>query len=187
MSLVEADKATTAAFTGELALHLDERQYEKDRGPCLAAAAGGETILVTDMAAEDRWPDYAAEAVQHGALSSLSVALPVQEAVTGALNIYGTTTDAFDQSAVELAQNFAGYAAIAVSNAHHYANSTALAAQMRDAMDSRAVIEQAKGILISQRGCSPEEAFDILVRASRNGNRKLRDIAQGLVEKSQRS
>lgn len=186
VSLVHAGQASTAAFTGELALHLDETQYELGGGPCLAAAAGGETMHVTDMAAEDRWPEYAPEAVSRGARSSVSVGIPVQQAVTGALNIYSTRAEAFDDEAVDLARAFASYAAVALANAHLYASTAALAGQMQDAMATRAVIEQAKGILVSQRGCTPEDAFDILVRASKNANRKLREIAESLVEKSQR-
>ncbi|MDQ4039532.1 MAG: histidine kinase, partial [Actinomycetota bacterium] len=94
VSLVQADNATTAAFTGELALNLDERQYETGRGPCLAAAAGGETVLIPEMAVEDRWPDYSPEALRQGALSSVSVGIPVQQAVSGALNIYSTRVKA---------------------------------------------------------------------------------------------
>lgn len=102
----------------------------------------------------------------------MSVRIPVQLAVSGALNVYSTQTKAFDDEAVELAKAFASYAAVAIANAHLYASSTALAAQMQDAMATRAVIEQAKGILVSQRGCTVDEAFDILVRASRNSKPK---------------
>lgn len=187
VSLVQPGGASTAAFTGDLALHLDESQYELGHGPCLAAAAGMVTILIHDMATEDRWPDFTTAAVAHGAGSSLSVGIPVRQAVTAGLNIYSTSVNAFDDQAVDLAEGFASYAAVALANAHLYTSTAALAGQMQDAMATRAVIEQAKGILVSQRGCSPEEAFDILVRASKNGNRKLRDIAAALVEKTQRS
>lgn len=187
VSLVERNRATTAAFTGEIALHLDERQYEKGYGPCLAAAAGGETVLIPDMSDEGRWPDYAAEAVDQGVHSSVSVGLPVQEAVVGALNIYAVKPQAFDEDAKEMARTFASYAAVALANAHLYASTAALAAQMEEAMRSRAVIEQAKGILVAQRGCTVEEAFDILVRASQSANKKLREVAETLVRNAQRS
>jgi GAF domain-containing protein len=187
VSLVQGGRARTAAFTGELALHLDERQYERGYGPCLAAAAGAETVLIPDMASEDRWPEYTPEAQRHGAQSSVSVGLPVQDAVSGALNVYGTEPKAFDHDAVELARTFAGYAAVALANAHLYSSTAALAQQMQEAMDSRATIEQAKGILVAQRGCTPEAAFDILVRGSQAANRKLRDIAADIVRGAQQS
>lgn len=185
VTLVRAGKASTAAFTGDLALELDERQYEGGQGPCLAAAQGGETVVVVDVASEKRWPFYTREALRRGALSSVSVGIPVQEAVVGALNIYGATTAAFDDDAIELAQTFASYAAVALANAHLYLSTANLARGLEDALSSRAVIEQAKGILMAQQGCTSQEAFDILVRASQQSNRKLRDIADALVQQTQ--
>ncbi|HEV2087491.1 MAG TPA: GAF and ANTAR domain-containing protein [Cryptosporangiaceae bacterium] len=186
VSLLRGGTATTAAFTGEVAVQLDESQYEKGHGPCLAAADGGETMLIPDMAVEDRWPDYASDAVASGVHSSVSVGIPVQDAVTGALNIYATKPQSFDDDAIEMARTFAGYVGVALANAHLYSSTSALARQMEEAMKSRAVIEQAKGILVGQKGCTTEEAFDILIRASQSSNRKLRDIAESLVQNSQR-
>ena len=182
VSLLSDGSATTAAFTGDLALHVDEQQYEKGYGPCLEAAQGGATVIVADMTTEDRWPAYVPRAVEHGVLSSMSVALPIQQAVTGALNVYARTPHAFDADAVELGETFAGYAAVAVANAHLYASAAALAKQMQTAMASRAVIEQAKGIVMGRAGCTADEAFDLLTRQSQHQNRKLRDVAQQVVE-----
>jgi GAF domain-containing protein len=178
--------AGTAAFTGEMALALDEAQYEAGYGPCLDAAAAREVRAIADMSTESRWPEFTARAGGEGVRSSLSVGIPVAETVTGALNIYATAAHAFDADAVATAESFAGYAAVALANAHLYSTTAALARQMAEAMSSRAVIEQAKGILIGQRRCSPEEAFQILSRASQAANRKLRDIAQGIVDSAQK-
>jgi GAF domain-containing protein len=181
VTLVESDRAYTAAFTGQLALDLDETQYQDGFGPCLAAAQSAGTVTVPDMAAETRWPAFARQALAAGVHSSLSVALPLQEAVLGALNIYATQPCAFDQDAVELARTFAGYAAVAIANARLYQNTAALAEDMRRAMETRAVIEQAKGILVAQRHCTPEQAFELLTRLSQTTHRKLRDCAADLV------
>jgi GAF domain-containing protein len=113
--------------------------------------------------------------------SSLSVALPLQEAVLGALNIYATQPAIFDRDAVELARTFAGYAAVAIANARLYQATATLAEDMRRAMETRAVIEQAKGILVAQRHCTPEQAFELLTRLSQATHRKLRDCAVDLV------
>jgi hypothetical protein len=72
VSLVSDGNAETVVFTGELARELDERQYERGYGPCLDAAAGGETLVIRDARTETRWPDYAAVAVERGSLSSMS-------------------------------------------------------------------------------------------------------------------
>jgi GAF domain-containing protein len=186
VTLLSGSDAHTAAFTGQLALNLDEWQYQGGHGPCLDAAEAGAILSVSDMSAESRWPDWAARARTEGALSSLSIGLPVQEAVIGALNIYGTKPDAFDEDATALAQTFAGYAAVALANAHLYDSTAALAQQMQTAMQSRAVIEQAKGIIMGERRCTAEEAFAILTKVSQDSNRKLRDVATALVDRAAR-
>jgi GAF domain-containing protein len=133
------------------------------------------------MAAETRWPAFARQALAAGVHSSLSVALPLQEAVVGALNIYATQPAAFDHDAIEMARTFAGYGAVAIANARLYQNTATLAEDMRRAMETRAVIEQAKGILVAQQHCTPEQAFELLTRLSQSTHRKLRDCAADLV------
>ncbi|MEO3924152.1 GAF and ANTAR domain-containing protein [Micromonosporaceae bacterium B7E4] len=186
VTLLRGGDAHTAAFTGRLASDLDEWQYQRGHGPCLDAAQAGATLSLPDMATESRWPDWAERARTEGALSSLSIGLPVQEAVVGALNVYGTRPGAFDDDAITLAQTFAGYAAVALANAHLYDTTATLAQQMQTAMQSRAVIEQAKGIVMAERRCTPEEAFAILVKVSQDSNRKLRDVAAALVDRAAR-
>ncbi|MEH1057569.1 GAF and ANTAR domain-containing protein [Micromonospora sp. CPCC 206171] len=180
VTLVHGTEATTAAYTGELALRLDEWQYEQGRGPCLDAATTGTVMIVADMATESRWPEWARRAREAGAGSSMSIGLPIQEAVVGALNVYGTRPGAFDEVA-EAAQTFADHAAVALANAHLYDSTANLAQQMQSAMHSRAVIEQAKGIIMGQRRCSADEAFAILAKVSQNSNRKVREVAESLV------
>lgn len=183
VTLVQGAEAHTAAYTGDLALTLDEWQYEQGRGPCLDAATTGTAMLVPDMSTESRWPEWAGRAHEAGAASSLSIGLPIQEAMVGALNIYAAAAGVFDDQ-VELAQTLAGYAAIALANVHLYESTATLAQQMQEAMQSRAVIEQAKGIIMGQRRCSAEEAFTILARVSQDSNRKLREVAESLVDRA---
>jgi GAF domain-containing protein len=150
VTLVQNKDAHTPAFTGDLALALDESQYKLSHGPCLDAAASASTQHVADMISESRWPDWTVRACEAGAHGSLSIGLPVQEALTGALNIYATKPDAFDEDALAIAQTFASYAAVAMANAYLYKVQTTLAQHMEIAMRSRAVIEQAKGIIMGR-------------------------------------
>lgn len=184
VTLVRNKAAQTAAFTGELALSLDESQYETGYGPCLDASAAAMTVPVRDMTGESRWPQWTARAIERGVNSSLSIGLPVQDTVAGALNIYSTKPDAFDNDAVLLAQTFSGYAAVALANAHLYDATATLAQQLQAAMESRAVIEQAKGIIMGDRRCGADEAFAILSKLSQDTNRKVRDVASSLVEQA---
>jgi GAF domain-containing protein len=184
VTLVPAQGAYTPAFTGDLALNLDETQYKLGHGPCLDAARSTSTQHVADMTSENRWPDWTSRAREAGACSSLSIGLPVQEAVTGALNIYATKPHAFDEDALAVAQTFASYAEVAMANAYLYNAQTTLAQHMEIAMRSRAVIEQAKGIIMGDRRCSADEAFAILTKLSQDTNRKLRDVAVVLVRRT---
>ncbi|MGC4868519.1 GAF and ANTAR domain-containing protein [Micromonospora sp. DT53] len=184
VTLVRGGTGQTAAFTDELALDLDERQYAQGSGPCLAAAAGGEILAVPDLSAEDRWPEWAERGRKGGVGSSVSIGMPIQEAVVGALNVYARTPHAFDDDTVALLETFAAYAAVALANAQLYESTANLARQMQDAMASRAVIEQAKGIIMAERRCTATEAFNVLAKVSQDSNRKLRDVAQTLVDRA---
>jgi GAF domain-containing protein len=187
VTLVRGKTAYTAAFTGEMARALDECQYEAGHGPCLDASASGASLSLPDMSSESRWPDWSQRALNAGVHSSLSIGLPIHETATGALNIYAVKPENFDEDAIILAQTFAGYAAVALANAHLYDVTATLAQHMQAAMESRAVIEQAKGIIMGERRCSAEEAFRILSKLSQDTNRKLRDVAALLVSRAQQT
>lgn len=186
VTLVTDRGAHTPVFTGEIAARLDEWQYREDRGPCIEAAMTTATLSVPDLSREDRWTVYTRRAIEAGVHSALSVGLPVQDAVTGALNLYGFAPHAFDDDAVIVAQTFASYAAVALANAHTYDATATLARQMREAMAHRAIIEQAKGILMAKEGGTADEAFARLSKLSQDSNRKLRDVAAALVDRASR-
>lgn len=185
VTLVEGGRASTVAFTGALAVDLDERQYKTGYGPCLDGIAGGERVHIPDMDAETRWPDWTAEATQRGVGSSLSIPVPLQREVSAALNVYSSQPAAFTDADVDVASSFAAYAGVALANLHLYRAQSRLAEDLQTAMRSRAVIEQAKGILMGGRRCTAEEAFTLLVELSQSTNRKLRDVAQALVDEAQ--
>jgi GAF domain-containing protein len=95
ITLLRDDSPFTAAYSGELALHADEVQYERGHGPCMDAARGVVVLRIDDMATEQRWPDYAAQVLEHGVRSSLAIPLPFQGSVIGALDIYSGKPIAF--------------------------------------------------------------------------------------------
>ncbi len=183
ITLIRDDKAFTAAYDGQIAMDADELQYERGYGPCLDAGRAGELFLVTDMRTEERWPDYARHAAERGVGSSLSVPLPYQGSSIGALNNYSSQPAAFaGPESLRAGLDVAEVVAVAVANADAHAQLGEQARNMRLAMESRAVIEQAKGVLMAQRHVDAEQAFEILREASQRYNRKLRDIALGIVE-----
>lgn len=191
LSLVRGHSPSTAAFTGLMAYELDETQYASGHGPCLQAAATGEAVVMTDARAEARWPAFTARARQKGTLSILSVpvlltvrASPVP--VRAALNLYAALPDAFDEDALIAARYFAAHAAVPVSNMMGLDAARQSAEGLVVAMQSRAVIEQAKGILISQFHCSADQAFAELSGRSQRSNRRVRDLAQEMVDQHSR-
>jgi GAF domain-containing protein len=181
VSLLINDKPTTPVYTGQLAMDLDESQYGRGYGPCLHAASTGELVEVADARTEVRWRDYMDSAVERGSLGSLSVPLPIREGVSGALNIYARESNAFDAASRSVATKFAPYAAVAAENLYEYRSARDLAANMQHALESRAVIDQAKGILMERHKFTADQAFQALAQTSMKTNTKVRDIADHLV------
>jgi GAF domain-containing protein len=183
VTLLVKDKPTTVASTGQLAVDLDETQYERGHGPCLHAARTGELTEISDTRTDGRWPNYSRRAAERGNLSSLSVPLVIDEdkLVSGALNLYATNADAFDEDSRSAAQAFGSYAAVAAGNMYAYHSARDMADNLQAALESRAVIDQAKGVLIERHKLTPDQAFQLLARASMNANRKVRDVADYLV------
>ncbi len=174
---------STVASTGSLAVDLDETQYEQGHGPCLHAAGTGEVTEIPDTRTDSRWPDYSRRAADRGNLSSLSVPLLIDEdeRVFGALNLYAQTAEAFDGDSRSAALAFGPYAAVAAGNVYAYQSARNMADGLQAAMENRAVIEQAKGVLIERYKVTPDHAFRLLAVASMNANRKLRHVAHDLV------
>jgi GAF domain-containing protein len=181
VTLVEGEDARSVAFTGNLAVQLDERQYERGFGPCMDAAISGNTVVIKDTEVEDRYPEFGSVAARAGVRSTLSVGMPVPQRVVGGLNLYAHLPDAFDDAAIDLTRAFADYGAVALTNAALVESKTTLATHLERAMVSRAIIEQAKGIIMARLGCDAEQAFSELVRRSQHANRKLNVIARDIV------
>jgi GAF domain-containing protein len=181
--LLVKDEPRTVVSTGQLAVDLDERQYDRGHGPCLHAARTGELTEIADTRTDGRWPDYLPSAVEHGNLSSLSIPLIIaeDEQVSGALNIYARVPDAFDEDSRSIGTRFAPYAAVAAGNMYAYQSARDMADNLQAALESRAIIDQAKGVLIERYKVTPDQAFQLLAQASMSANRKVRDIADHLV------
>ena len=180
ITLLRNEHATTAAFTGDLALDLDEMQYRRGYGPSLEAALGGYVVEIIDGRTEERWPDYMATFLDRGALSARSVPVTAAQWVA-AINVYAPVADAFSDHQRQTLDEFADYAAVALTNMRALADALDQAENLAKAMENRAVIEQAKGILMERHKLGPDQAFRLLSQASMRTNRKLRDLAQELV------
>ena len=166
---------STPASSNDLPRKVDAIQYETGEGPCLDAIRHQEVYRTGDLSQERRWPHFAARAQREvGVTSMLSFRLFVEGDTLGALNLYSKGSDAFDDEATRIGSVFAAHAAVALSSALHDE-------QMEEALQSRDIIGQAKGMIMAREGVTADQAFDMLRRASQRLNVKLRDVASGMV------
>jgi GAF domain-containing protein len=180
LTVVRNEQPTTAASTGPRARALDETQYRRGYGPCVEAAIGGHVVEISDGRTESRWPDYMPTFLGAGALSSLAVPVPAAQLSAG-LNVYAPRVGAFAEEDRQTLTRFADLAAVVLTNIDTLQNARELAENLRRAMEFRAVIEQAKGILIERHKLTADQAFRLLAEASQRANRKLHDLAEDLV------
>jgi GAF domain-containing protein len=170
-------------FTGSLASALNERQYRPEYGPGIQAARTGAVIQIDDTATDSRCPGFLYEARRQGLRRVLAIGMPERQSVAVAVSVYSAEPEnAWDQSTYDGALSFASYVRTVVLNAVLYRAAVEESRHMRRAMDSRAGIEQAKGMIMLNYGCTEEEAFERLAATSVRTHRKVRDVAQELVE-----
>lgn len=181
LTMLEDDRPQTVVASAEFVRAVDDVQYGLGEGPCLLAVQTRETQTSGSLGGERRWPRFGPRVGRMGVHSVLSLPLLLPERVVGALNVYAHPKDAFGSEAVRIGELFARPAAVSVHNAQVLAQSQRLAAQLGDALTSRAVIDQALGILMSRTGAGPEEAFDRLRAMSQSQHLKLAMVAQTLV------
>jgi transcriptional regulator with GAF, ATPase, and Fis domain len=176
ISFLKGRTVETPAASDDVPRQVDVIQYEVDEGPCLDAIREHEVFETGDLGREQRWPHFAARAQQEtGITSMLCFRLFIEGDTLGALNLQSKAADAFTEESRTVGLVFAAHAAVALSTAMHDE-------QMEEALQSRDLIGQAKGMLMAREGVSADEAFDMLRRASQRLNVKLRDVAQSMVE-----
>ncbi|MFD4025016.1 GAF and ANTAR domain-containing protein [Streptomyces sp. NPDC058576] len=181
VTLERRNRPLTVASAGISAPPLDEAQYGQDDGPCLEALREGHEVSVSDMREEDRWNGYPAFAVSSGTRSSLSLPVAAHSDTAGALNLYSPKENGFADADLSGLRALAAQATGAVELAQRLADTRTFTADLEAALQSRAVIDQAAGIVMNQRRCSSEEALRTLRTASQHRNVKLRDLCAQLV------
>jgi GAF domain-containing protein len=186
ITLLVNGRPDTAVFTHPEVLEIDQAQYRTGKGPCLDAFYNGVPCVIDSTLETGDWQDFRDSAARHGVLSSMSLPLIANAGPIGALNMYSEEERAFAGADSEVANAFASQAAFVLANAQAYWDARMLSENMAQAMQSRAQIEQAKGIIMATSGCSADEAMDLLVQQSQHQNVKLRDIAREIVHNTMR-
>jgi len=173
------------AASTEAARLLELFQLQSDQGPCLDCFRSGQPVAAADLGTDQRWPRFAAAAGQAGFRAVQAVPMRLRDQVIGALNLFRATAGPFDAEAVHVGQALADVATISLLHERNMRRSDTLNEQLQAALNSRVIIEQAKGKLAERLGVDVGQAFTILRTQARNHNQRLSDLARAFVDGTQ--
>ena len=183
VSLVRDERLEFATASPEDIAALERVQEHHQAGPCVEAFRTGSPVLVTDLATEpDRSPELTTVAAARGIVSLASIPMHLHGDHLGALDLYDTRPHPWSEEEVECAVLLAAHATGYLANASRLDRARQTAAQLQEALDSRVVIEQAKGVLAGQHGIGVDRAFDVLRAYSRSHRMPLREVARMVVD-----
>jgi GAF domain-containing protein len=171
----------TAVHTDDRTLRVDSEQYDAGDGPCLEASRTGKVVLVNADDPEDRWPRFTAAARGEEILSFLAAPLITGEQSLGSFNLYGRARSAFDTLDAEILELLTTTVSRTLGDFARFKSARDVADSIQRALQTRAPIEQAKGILMALHGVDADEAFDLLRRESQATNTRLHTVATELV------
>jgi transcriptional regulator with GAF, ATPase, and Fis domain len=171
------------AASTEAARVLELFQLQNDQGPCLDCFRTGEPVAAPDLTtAQQRWPQFAAAARQAAFAAVHALPMRLRSQVIGALNLFQATPGALSHQDVRVDQALADVATIGLLQERSTRRSEVLHEQLQGALNSRVVIEQAKGKLAERLGLDMDQAFAVLRSYARDGNLRLSDLAQSFID-----
>jgi GAF domain-containing protein len=165
----------------EVLRKLEELQIDLNEGPCLLAYRSGEIVLAEDLRDDPRFPSFGPRAVNVGMGAVYSFPMRLDQQVIGALNLYAETARAFTTDQVEVGGVFADVGTMYLLNARDIAQRDLLTRQLQHALDSRVLIEQAKGYVAALAGIEPAEAFELIRGYARSHQIRVRVVARSLL------
>jgi GAF domain-containing protein len=171
-----------AAASSEKAGLVELFQLQNDQGPCLDCFRTGRPISAADLTGPDqRWPRFAQAATQAGFRTVEALPMRLRDQVIGALNLFRAEPGPFETADLRIAQALADVATIGLLHERNVRRREAVAEQLQAALNSRVVIEQAKGKLAERLGIDMDRAFTMLRDYARNTNQRLTDVARDFV------
>jgi GAF domain-containing protein len=159
-------------------------QLQSAEGPCLDCYRTGAPVTVADVRADDRWPQFTAAARATGYVAVHALPMRLRDTVIGAMNLFGAMPGSLDDEALHLAQAFADVATIGILHERTLRQYEAVTEQLQGALNTRILIEQAKGVLAERLSVSMDDAFALMRDQARSSNRKLRDVATTVISGS---
>ncbi len=174
------------AASSQAARLLELFQLQNDQGPCLDCFRTGRPVAAADLAAEaPRWPRFAAAAQQAGFAAVQALPMRLRDQVIGALNLFRAVPGAFDPADIRIGQALADVATISLLHERSMRHSDTLNEQLQTALNSRVIIEQAKGKLAERLGLDTDQAFSVLRDHARTRNLRLSDVALAFIDGSE--
>jgi GAF domain-containing protein len=171
------------ASTSEQTRMLELLQIQSDAGPCLQAYRTGQQVLVDDLGSDTaRWPKFATRASAEGFGSVIAIPLRLRSERIGALNLFRRGTGMMTDSDLLVAQALADVATIGILHQRVLTRGALVNSQLQTALNSRVLIEQAKGVLAERQGLDMDQAFVQLRTMARSNNRHLSDTARAVIE-----
>lgn len=171
------------ACSSHEALLVESIQVGSGQGPCLSAIARDEVVVVHDLATVEReWPDWCAGARQLGVRSAYGVPIRVQGRPFGAINVFLRQGPVLSDDDLGVAAALAAVAGAALLTRRAVDEATTRVGHLQAALDSRVVLEQAKGRLAERRGIGAHEAFDLIRRRARAQQRPVTDVARAVLD-----
>jgi len=172
------------ASTSEESRIVETMQLGAEAGPCIEAFRTGEVVAVPDIANDSRWPEFRATTLEQGFASVHAVPMRLRTTTIGALNLFGTSPGDLDPRDRQAAQALADVATIGILHERSFRATDVLREQLQGALNSRVVIEQAKGVIAHMHGVEMDEAFQSLRGYARSHREPLGDVARAVVERT---
>jgi GAF domain-containing protein len=181
----EQGRLQVVAASSERTRLLELFQLQSDQGPCVDCFHSGQPVSVTDLPNAGRWPDFTAAAAEAGFAAVHAVPMRLRTETIGALNFFSTLPEAIEESRLRLGQALADVATVGLLQQRAIHRRDALTEQLQTALNSRVLIEQAKGVLAERLGMGVDDAFNVLHGAARGQNRQLSELALAIVDGSE--
>jgi GAF domain-containing protein len=176
------DTLQLVAASSERTRLLELFQLQTDQGPCVDCFRTGQPVSVADVPSAGRWPRFTAAAAEVGFAAVHALPMRLRDQVIGALNLFDTNPGALDEGRLRVGQALADVATIGLLQERAIRHRDVLTEQLQNALNSRILIEQAKGVLAERLHVDMANAFVVLRGGARNQNRRLTELAQAVVD-----